>query len=591
MEFVKVRLAPLCAFALGSFCCALASPAAGPDSVRVSTYAGTGVTGISDGSAAGASFLLPYGLAAGRDGTIYVSDETAQRIRAIAGGTVTTVAGSGAVGPLGFAVAGGYRNGPALAAQFDTPLGMAVGPDGALYIADSKNDVIRKLQNGVVSTFAGQPGATVAVDGNASVARFVRPRGLAFDAAGRLWIADFGGGLRCLDHGMLTTVPLTPPTKEVTAVAVQPDDGTVLVASRYSLYNYTPATGVSIAVNSGPASPALAEGNVPFGTPSQMAGIGHGQALFTDVVASNLRYVRFATPPFITGGYTRAIAGGNYERNADNAGFADGTGADARFSSPTGLLVVGNRAFVSDTGNRRIRIVSLPQFRIPESGKNSEYQYDANHYEVALVGPSWTYFDSHDGDSMCAYVEQQLDASGKLTKPARCHTVRIDAGGLAAMEDYVEANLAFRHLDLIVLSSIPSVGSSGGSLAPFRASIAALLDAIKPSHARLTIFWQYYDELISNREQLRDAEVNPAPFEVSPDDLYVRDRPEELRVMGSLDGLAVTQCDSFDAAVAYEKGPGPSLFLPDNDHFTARGNAFYGTLLGECLVKRLLTPK
>jgi len=537
---------------------------------------------------------LPAGLAEGRDGTVYVSDEGAQRIRAISSGKVTTVAGSGAAGALGFAVVGGYRDGTALEAQFDHPIGMAVGPDGALYIADSKNAAIRKLQNGVVSTVVGIPGSKAAVDGDASVARLIRPRGLAFDAAGTLWIADDGGGLRYWEHGTLATVALPPPATEALSVSVQPDDGTVLVAMRASLVQYVPKTGKSVAVAT---DPQVTEGQAPFGTPSQVVGIGRGQALFTDPVASNIRYIRFSAPPFVTAEYTRVIAGGDSERSPDNAGFADGASAEARFSSPSGLLVARDRAIVADSGNRRIRVLNLPQFRVPETGMNSEYQYDTNHFEVALVGPSWVYFDSHDGDSMCAYVERSLNASGKLTKPARCHTVRIDAAGVLSTEDYISANLAFRHVDLIVMSIVPNrtyevdLAKPELSLQKFRESIVTLLDTIKPSKARLAIFWQYYDGVLSNREQLRDAETNPAQTALTPDEYYVITRPNDLKVFPMLAGLAVGQCDSFDAAVAYEKGTGPPLYLPENAHPTARGNAFYGKLLGDCLAAQLPAAK
>jgi hypothetical protein len=340
------------------------------DSVRVATYAGSGLLGMSDGEAAQASFQLPAGLAEGRDGTVFVSDETAQRIRAISRDRVSTIAGSGAVGELGFTVAGGYRDGAALEAQFNHPLGMAVGQDGALYIADSRNRAIRKLRDGVVSTLVGKPGSTAAVDGDASVARLVWPHSIAFDASGGLWIADYGGGLRYWEHGALTTVALTPPSTDVISVSVQPDDGTVLVVTRSSLYQYSPKTSKSVAV---PSGSALAQG-APFGTPSQVVGIGHGEAIFTDDVASNVRYVRFASGAFVASPYTRVIAGGDFERHSDNAGFADGLGSDARFASPRGLLVVRNRAFVADSGNRRIRLLSLPQFRAPAAGQTAGFR-------------------------------------------------------------------------------------------------------------------------------------------------------------------------------------------------------------------------
>jgi hypothetical protein len=64
-------------------------------------------------------------------------------------------------------------------------MGLAVGPDGALYVADSKNSCIRKVENGVVSTVVGVPGATKPVDGPIAQARLVSPRSLASTRAAR----------------------------------------------------------------------------------------------------------------------------------------------------------------------------------------------------------------------------------------------------------------------------------------------------------------------------------------------------------------------------------------------------------------------
>jgi hypothetical protein len=172
------------AYALVAFAGAGAAPSADATQ-EVRTIAGSGGIGFLDGPAAEATFSTPSDIVRTNDGTIYISDEASQRVRALTpGGLVKTVAGSGKAGDLGFSVPGGYRDGPAAQALFNHPLGMAVGPDGALYIADSKNACIRKLQNGAVTTVVGTPGSTVSVDGPLSQARLVHWHSTAAGAFG-----------------------------------------------------------------------------------------------------------------------------------------------------------------------------------------------------------------------------------------------------------------------------------------------------------------------------------------------------------------------------------------------------------------------
>jgi sugar lactone lactonase YvrE/uncharacterized protein YegL len=113
----------------------------------VSTLAGSGTSGYKDGPGAQALFWNPRGLAVDGQGHVYVSDSGNNRIRKItAGGVVSTVAGSGRVG---------RSNGVAAQASFSNPSGLALSARGELFIADTGNHMIRKLSGGVVSTVAG----------------------------------------------------------------------------------------------------------------------------------------------------------------------------------------------------------------------------------------------------------------------------------------------------------------------------------------------------------------------------------------------------------------------------------------------------
>ncbi|QDS14744.1 NHL repeat-containing protein [Xanthomonas arboricola] len=144
--------------------------------------AGSGVRGAVDGRAADARFADPYGLAIGPDGTLYIADggDNNRIRRLLDNGSVQTVAG----GQEGFA------DGVDAAAEFNTPSGIAFDTAGNLYIADTGNHAIRKrTPQGVVTTLAGD-GSAGFRDGAAAQARFNGPIGVAVDAEGRVYVAD-----------------------------------------------------------------------------------------------------------------------------------------------------------------------------------------------------------------------------------------------------------------------------------------------------------------------------------------------------------------------------------------------------------------
>jgi streptogramin lyase len=149
----------------------------------VSTIAGkAGVPGFTDGVDTAARFNLPEALAVDAAGNIYVADSGNDAIRKITpGGTVTTLAGNGSAG---------NANGNGRSASFNSPFGIAVDASGNVYIADSGNNLVRKITpGGAVSTFAGN-GSKGTANGTGNVAAFNTPAGLAIDAAGNIYVSD-----------------------------------------------------------------------------------------------------------------------------------------------------------------------------------------------------------------------------------------------------------------------------------------------------------------------------------------------------------------------------------------------------------------
>jgi sugar lactone lactonase YvrE len=339
----------------------------------VTTLAGALETSQStDGAGTLARFNLVAGMAVDGAGNAYVADRGSHTIRKItAGGVVTTLAGA--------AGASGATDGVGGAARFRDPGGVAVDTGGNVYVADTGNDVVRKITaEGVVTTLAGQAGSSGRVDGAASTARFRAPNAVAVDGSGFVYVADtFNHTIRRISAaGVVTTLAgaadVSGPTdgtgaaarfKGPSGVAVDAA-GNVYVADtgNHSIRKITPSGVVTtLAGRSSTFTPGnLFQGSISRSYFGSVDGTGQGARFYNPIGiavdgAGNVyvsdqwnRTIRKITP----GGVVTTLAGA-----VGSSGWIDGNGSAVRFDGPTGVAVdAAGNVYVADTGSFAVRI-------------------------------------------------------------------------------------------------------------------------------------------------------------------------------------------------------------------------------------------
>lgn len=268
--------------------------------------AGTGTSGFSGdgGAATSAQLNAPKGIAIDSAGNIYIADTSNHRIRKInTSGIISTIAGTG-TGTFG------GDNAAATAAKVNSPQGVAVDSSGNIYIADTSNNRIRKIDtNGNISTVAGNgTGGYLGDNVAATGTRINAPRGIAVDSSGNLYIADSSNNRirKVSTGGTITTFAGT---------------GTA-----------------SFSGDNGAATSATIRG------PQAITLDGAGNFYIADTTNHRIRK--------ISGGIITTIAGiGTSGYNGDGS-----AGTSAKLSSPAGVAVDSSgNVYVGDTGNARVR--------------------------------------------------------------------------------------------------------------------------------------------------------------------------------------------------------------------------------------------
>ncbi|HMH22983.1 MAG TPA: NHL repeat-containing protein [Puia sp.] len=326
---------------------------------NVTTLAGTGTPGFQDGPGASAQFNYPIGVAVDRAKNVYVADSKNNRIRVITpAGVVSTLAGTGIVG---------NTNGAGAVAQFNGPCGVALDGNRNIYVADTYNNLFRRITPaGVVSTVAGD-GNFGNVDGPAATAEFSYPDYLAVDGPGNIYLTDrITNRIRKINrsNGAVSTIAGTGEAGIV--------DGGAAIARFHSPTGITVDAAGNVYITDllnnrirklstdGIVTTLTGHGDgfTPGGFadgPPDVAVFNQPQGLSVDA-AGNLYLADFSNHrirKINPAGDVTTLAG------TGDPGFADGRSFATQLASPMGLVMdLSGNVIVADYGNHRIRKIT-----------------------------------------------------------------------------------------------------------------------------------------------------------------------------------------------------------------------------------------
>jgi uncharacterized protein (TIGR03437 family) len=358
----------------------------------ITTLAGSGANRYSGDGRLGTSAVLnqPWDVLFDGDGGLIFSDREARVIRRIArDGTITTVAGTGDVGTSG-------DNGPAARARFIYPMGLALDPQGNLYIADGLGQTIRRVVRGNIEVFAGQPGqfGLSAEGGSRQSSVFNSPTGIAFDPAGNLYVADLDnhrirrigadGAVRTVagkgtpgfsgDGGPATAAELNGPSDIAIDAA-----GTLYIADRNNnRIRAVSAAGV-IRTIAGDGTPG-SEGD---GGPA-------ARARFWWPIALQLHNGNLYIGDHFTHRVRRIAANGTIETVAGSGrgGFNGdgGLATDSDMFRPAGVAIdAAGDLYIADSLNHRIRRVLSRSLSVEVSDRNVSFQLQEGEASTSRV--------------------------------------------------------------------------------------------------------------------------------------------------------------------------------------------------------------
>jgi uncharacterized protein (TIGR03437 family) len=321
----------------------------------ISTFAGTGTAGFSGdgGAATSAELSSPDGIAFDSSGNLYIADSANQVIRKISNGTISTVAGTSG--------SGGYSGDgkAATSAQLLAPSGVAVDSSGNIYIADTGNHVIRMVStSGTISTIAGTNTGGYAGDGGPAIsAELDFPGSVAVDGAGNIYVADSANNvIREIIGGNISTI-----LGNGVAATFLSDPETIVLDGKGNLY-ICEGDGlhvVKFVLATATATVIAGDGNLGFSGDFGPA----TDAEFDDPKSIALDSNGYVYVADTNNNRVRKISPQDIITSIAGVGTSGHTGdggpaAQASLSFPHGLAIdASNNVYISDTDNNVIRLL------------------------------------------------------------------------------------------------------------------------------------------------------------------------------------------------------------------------------------------
>lgn len=444
---------------------------------NVSTFAGNGLFSRSgDGNAAAAAQLnTPLGVAVGTSigsgiaPTFYIADTANNVVRIVANGVISNFAGTGTAGSSGD--------------QLNGPQGLAVDSAGSLYIADTQNNRVRKVSGGAISTVAGSGTAGFGGDGGAATsAQLNAPFGVAVDAAGNLYIAEFsnnrvrkvstngnigtlaGNGVSGFsgDGLQATSAQLNGPQ----GVAVDSAGNVYIADTANNRVRKVAANGVITTVAGNGAAGFSGDGNsavnAQVGNPTAVATDSVGNVYIADGSARVRKLFLSGLITTIAGTGTRGYSGDG------------GSAPNARLNGPSSLAVnAAGSIWVADTLNNAVRLL---QFTGGGTTVSAVTNGASNLNGPVAPGEVVVIYGSGLGPSPLA--QYQTDSNGLV--PTNVGGTSVYFNGVLAPVLYASANQVAAVAPFGIVGSLAQmyVQYQNVTSAPFNLSVASQIPAI-----------------------------------------------------------------------------------------------------------------
>jgi sugar lactone lactonase YvrE len=315
----------------------------------VSTIAGNGVAGFSDGENSSAMFKGPIGICCGNDDKIFVTDHDNRRIRMVHRDRVQTIAGAGEKG-----------YGPVATSTFNYVNGICCSKDQILYVADFGNHNIRKIEQSRVTTLTGSAGNPGNRDGSYVFSLFNHPCGICIsENDNKIYVADYGNhSIRMIHEGQVTTIAgrgshgysngpcLSAMFNGPYGICCFKER---IYVSDYNNHRIRMIYQGLVTTIAGTGSRGHLNGMCHTSILQCPAGLcctNDGRLYVADLANNRIR--------MIYRGQVTTVAGNG------TAGYNDGSASSSSFDHPTGVCCAndGRTLYISDQNNHRIRMIS-----------------------------------------------------------------------------------------------------------------------------------------------------------------------------------------------------------------------------------------